>query len=273
MRPWRKISAVEADSGGHTDNRPLSVLLPLLTRERDRAGARGIRVGAAGGLGTPAAVAAAFTTGAAYVMTGTVNQTALESGLSEAGRRMLLDAGMADFAMAPSAQVPRKGSLYPQRAARLYDIYRPCQCAAEIPAPVRESIEREIFRRSLADVETDVHSYFSMKRPEELRRAAGDPHRKMALIFRWCLAMSSRWPIAGQEDRQLDYQIWCGPAIGAFNEWARGSFLADLKQRSVARIGLNLLEGAAIATRAQQARLHGVDVPADAFNPRPRRLA
>lgn len=214
--PVAEDITAEADSGGHTDNRPLSVLLPLLTRERDRAGARGIRVGAAGGLGTPAAVAAAFTTGAAYVMTGTVNQTALESGLSEAGRRMLLDAGMADFAMAPSAQVPRKGSLYPQRAARLYDIYRPCQCAAEIPAPVRESIKREIFRRSLADVETDVHSYFSMKRPEELRRAAGDPHRKMALIFRWYLAISSRWPITGQEDRQLDYQIWCGPAIGAF---------------------------------------------------------
>ena len=41
------------------------------------------RVGAAGGIGTPAAVAAAFSAGAAYVLTGSVNQSALESGLSD----------------------------------------------------------------------------------------------------------------------------------------------------------------------------------------------
>jgi NAD(P)H-dependent flavin oxidoreductase YrpB (nitropropane dioxygenase family) len=94
----------EADSGGHTDNRPLSVLLPLILRERDRTrglsrGLPPIRVGAAGGLGTPAAVAAAFSLGAAYVLTGTINQTAVESGLSERARNMLLNTGMADVTM------------------------------------------------------------------------------------------------------------------------------------------------------------------------------
>ena len=82
----------------------------------------------------------------------------------------------------------------------------------------------------------------------------------MALIFRWYLGMSSRWPISGDDERKSDYQIWCGPAIGAFNEWVNESFLADLNNRTVTQIGLNLLEGAAIATRAQQARLHGIDV-------------
>ena len=116
----------EADSGGHTDNRPLSVLLPLVLRERDRilgalpAGSS-IRVGAAGGIGVPSAAAAAFASGASYILTGTVNQTAMESGLSEVGRAMLCEAGMADVAMAPSAdmfelgvkvQVLRKGTLY-----------------------------------------------------------------------------------------------------------------------------------------------------------------
>ena len=277
----------EADSGGHTDNRPLSVLLPLLLQERDLASERfpaaaTIRVGAAGGLGTPSAVAAAFAMGASYVLTGTINQTAVESGLSESARRLLLAADMADVAMAPSAdmfelgvkvQVLRKGSLYAQRASRLFELYRTFQSIAEIPVQTRHAIEREIFGRDIAEVEAEVEAYFSKENPEELRRATSDAHHKMALIFRWYLGMSSRWPIAGQADRQLDYQIWCGPAIGAFNKWVSGSFLEEPRNRSVAQIGLNLLEGAAIVSRAQQARLHGADVPAGLFNPRPRRLA
>ena len=47
----------------------------------------------------------------------------------------------------------------------------------------------------------------------------------MALVFRWYLGLSSRWANAGEAGRQLDYQVWCGPAMGAFNEWAKGSFL------------------------------------------------
>jgi PfaD family protein len=220
--------------------------------------------------------------GAAYVLTGTINQTAVESGLSEPARRLLLGAGMADVAMAPSAdmfelgvkvQVLRKGSLYAQRASRLFDLYRTFQSIGEIPAQTRQSIEREIFGRDIAEVEAEVEAYFSKENPDELRRAASDAHHKMALIFRWYLGMSSRWPITGDAGRQLDYQIWCGPAIGAFNTWVSGSFLADPRNRSVAQIGLNLLEGAAIASRAQQARLHGADVPAGLFNPRPRWLA
>src|SRR5262249_49601441 len=82
---------VEADSGGHTDNRPLTALLPTIIRLRDECEAglglpETIRVGAAGGLGTPSSVAAAFALGAAYVLTGSINQSATESGLSDEGK-------------------------------------------------------------------------------------------------------------------------------------------------------------------------------------------
>ena len=64
-----------------TDSRPLVGLLPTLLL-RDRVAAeegyaeRGIevRVGAAGGLGDPVSVYGAFAMGAAYVLTGSVNQ-------------------------------------------------------------------------------------------------------------------------------------------------------------------------------------------------------
>ena len=74
---------------------------PTITSLRDRvaqerAYRRPIRIGAAGGLGTPTSVAAAFQMGAAYVMTGSINQACVESGLSTEGKKLLLQAGLAD---------------------------------------------------------------------------------------------------------------------------------------------------------------------------------
>jgi hypothetical protein len=82
--------------------------------------------------------------------------------------------------------------------------------------------------------------------------------------------LSSRWAIRGEPARRLDYQIWCGPAMGAFNAWTRGSFLEAPARRTVVQIALNLLEGAAALTRAHQLRATGVVVPAEAFRFRPR---
>jgi trans-AT polyketide synthase/acyltransferase/oxidoreductase domain-containing protein len=276
---------VEADSGGHTDNRPLGALLPAILALRDhqvrRHGFRGdVRVGAAGGLGTPAAVAAAFALGAAYVVTGSVNQAAVEAGLSADGRRMLAEATLADVIMAPAAdmfelgvkvQVLRRGTLFGVRALRLHELYRSYDAIEAMPPDVVARLEREILGASYQAVWADVERFFGEREPGELARAARDPKHRMALIFRWYLGMSSRWAIDGEPTRRLDYQIWCGPAMGAFNAWVKGSFLEPPEQRTVAQIALNLLEGAAVVTRAQQLRSAGVAMPASAFAfvPRP----
>ena len=60
--------------------------------------------------------------------------------------------------------------------------------------------------------------------------------------------------------------------LSLFNRWTAGSFLAAAGERKVTQIALNLLEGAAVATRAHQARIYGVPVPAEAFTFIPRRL-
>ena len=57
--------------------------------------------------------------------------------------------------------------------------------------------------------------------------------------------------------------------MGAFNQWVAGSFLESAADRTVAQITLNLLEGAACVTRAQQLRSYGVPVPDAAFRFRP----
>ncbi len=94
----------------------------------------------------------------------------------------------------------------------------------------------------------------------------------MALVFRSYLGQSSGWAITGVRDRRMDYQIWCGPAMGAFNAWTTDSFLAEPQNRSVVQVARNLLEGAAVVTRAQQLRSFGVPIPPASFDFRPRPL-
>jgi PfaD family protein len=284
--PVAEDITIEADSGGHTDNRPLMVLLPEMQSLRARIAARHpafprIRLGAAGGIGTPNAVAAAFALGADYVLTGSVNQAATESGFSPDAKLMLGKADFADVAMAPSAdmfelgvkvQVLKRGSMFAQRATRLYEAYVSYSGLTEIPAGIRSRLESEIFQKPLEQAWEETSAFWAARDPRQVEKALREPKHMMALTFRWYMGMSSRWAITGESSRRADYQIWCGPAMGGFNNWVQGSFLADVTQRSVVQIARNLLEGAAVITRAQQLRTHGVPIPTEAFHFAPRPL-
>jgi hypothetical protein len=106
-----------------------------------------------------------------------------------------------------------------------------------------------------------------MKRdPREVERAEREPKHKMALVFRSYLGLSSRWANAGEPSRALDYQVWCGPAMGAFNEWVRGTSWEKAENRRVAPIAVNLLHGAAVQLRAQSLRSQGVPWPSGLTN-------
>jgi hypothetical protein len=110
--------------------------------------------------------------------------------------------------------------------------------------------------------------YWRQRDPKQIERAHSNPKHQMALVFRWYLGNSGRWALAGAGDRRADYQIWCGPAMGAFNRWVAGSFLAEPANRTVVQIALNLLEGAAVVTRAHQLRTYGFPIPISQFAPR-----
>jgi hypothetical protein len=94
----------------------------------------------------------------------------------------------------------------------------------------------------------------------------------MALVFRWYLGLSSRWANAGETGRQIDYQVWCGPAMGAFNEWTRGTFLEKPENRRVVLVAQNLMYGAAMQLRQQYLRAQGMQVPAGAVGAQPLEL-
>jgi trans-AT polyketide synthase, acyltransferase and oxidoreductase domains len=275
--PMAQDLTAEADSGGHTDNRPLVALLPTIFALRDRCQERfgdrvRLRVGAAGGLATPQGLAAAFALGAAYVLTGSINQACVESGSSDLVRKMLAEAGQADVIMAPAAdmfemgvrvQVLKRGTLFPMRAAKLFELYRSQPSLEAIPAAERARLDKELFRVPIEAIWSETQAFWRDRDPAQLVRADRDPKHKMALVFRWYLGMSSRWANSGIADRQVDFQVWCGSAMGAFNEWTKGTFLEQPANRKVAVVARNLMHGAAVATRAHILACQGFPLPAD----------
>lgn len=273
---------VEADSGGHTDHRPALTVLPSMLALRDALQAEynydiAPRIGLGGGLGTPAAVAAAFQMGVAYVVTGSINQGCVESGSSDLVRGMLAKASQTDVGQAPAAdmfemgvtvQVLSKGTRFTTRGAKLFQLFKQYESLEDIPVSEREKIEAEIFRTSLDDIWAQTRAFFDERDPSQVEKAEAKPRHKMALLFRWYLGQSSRWANQGVADRQEDYQIWCGPAMGAFNEWVAGSVLEPLEGRRVAVVALNLMAGAAVSLRASNLSLQGIPIPAALLNPK-----
>jgi len=267
---------VEADSGGHTDNRPLVCLLPSILELRDEIQEKycyetPVRVGVAGGIATPQSALAAFMMGAAYVVTGSINQSCIEAGSSQHTKQLLALAEMADVMMAPAAdmfemgvklQVLKRGTLFPLRAQKLYELYKTYDSIEHIPTPEREKLEKQIFRSSLESVWEDTVAYLSNRNPDKVSKAANNSKLKMALIFRWYLGLSSRWSNSGEKGREIDYQIWCGPAMGSFNDWVRDSYLAEPTNRKVVDVALHIMTGAAFLYRMQSLKMQGLQMPA-----------
>ena len=133
------------------------------------------------------------------------------------------------------------------------------RCTAIRRAPL---LEQQIFRRDLDTVWADTEAFFRERDPEQLVRAAENPKRKMALVCRWYLGLSSRWANAGEPGRELDYQVWCGPSMGAFNDWVRGSYLESVENRRVVDVAVHLMTGAAYLQRLHDLRLQGTTLPA-----------
>ena len=284
--PMADDLTAEADSGGHTDNRPALTLLPTMLALRDEISSRRdykipVRVGLAGGIATPQSTAAAFAMGAAYVLTGSVNQSCVEAGTSDTVRQMLAEADQADVTMAPAAdmfemgvkvQVLKRGTMFPLRAAKLYELYNRHTSYNDIPADQRAILERDFFRCSFEEEWEQTRNFFTRRDPRQIALAEQKPKHKMALVFRSYLGRSSNWANAGDQSRKIDYQIWCGPAIGAFNHWVKGSFLEKWENRRTVTVGMNLMLGAAVSVRINWLRQQGVSLPAGSNSLSPLKL-
>ncbi|KAF0107637.1 MAG: putative oxidoreductase [Anaerolineaceae bacterium] len=273
--PMADDITVEADSGGHTDNRPLVCMIPAFLALRDAMQekhhyAQPVRIGAAGGIGTPDAALAAFMLGVAYIVTGSVNQACVESGASEHTRKLLAEMEMADVAMAPAGdmfemgarvQVIKRGTMFAMRAQKLYELYTRYNAWEEIPQAERDKLEKTVFKRDFGSIWNDTVKFFMERDPRQVERGNANPKDKMALVFRWYLGLSSHWSASGEKGREMDYQIWTGPAMGAFNNWVKGTYLENPRNRRVVDVAKHILRGCAYLYRVRSLEMQGIVFP------------
>jgi len=262
---------VEADSGGHTDQGVASVLLPAVQSLRDElmethGYASRIRVGLAGGIGTPTAVAAAFMMDADFVVTGSVNQCTVEAATSDAVKDMLQGINVQDTDYAPAGdmfelgakvQVLKKGVLFPARANKLLTLYRQYSSLEDLPNAVRKQLEEKFFKRSFDTLWVEVRDYYcSTGRKAVVDKAERLPKQKMAMIFKWYFSHSAKLALGGDVESAVDFQVHTGPALGAFNQWVKGTELEDWRNRHVAGIAELLMVEAALL---MQRKFHKLD--------------
>ena len=257
--PLSNEVCVEADSGGHTDQGIAYALMPAmqslrneLVRQHDYK--TPIRIGAAGGIGTPESAAAAFVMGADFVLTGSINQCTVEAGMSDAVKDLLQDINVQDTDYAPAGdmfeigarvQVMKKGVFFPARGNKLFALYQQHNSLEELDEKTRKMIQEKYFKRSFADVWKETEAYYAKARPRELEKAQKSPKYKMAMIFKWYFIHSARLARSGSSEQKVDYQVHTGPALGAFNQWVKGTELESWRKRHVADIAERLMQGTA----------------------------
>jgi trans-AT polyketide synthase/acyltransferase/oxidoreductase domain-containing protein len=259
--PMSDDVCVEADSGGHTDQGVAMVLFPTIKRLsqvllRQHRFEKAPRIGLAGGIGTPEAALAAFIMGADFILTGSINQCTAEAGISDAVKDMLQDINVQDTDYAPAGdmfelgarvQVLKKGVFFPTRANRLFMLYTHYNALEEIPEGIQRQLQDKYFKKTFAEIWRETESYFASKGQQAvIDKANRSPKQKMALIFRWYFAHTARLAFAGDEADKVDYQVHTGPALGAFNQWVKGTDLENWRARHVDKIAEKLMRETAV---------------------------
>lgn len=252
---------LEADSGGHTDMGVAYALFPAMNRlrvelTREHSYEQPLRLGAAGGIGSPEAVAAAFVLGADFILTGSVNQCTVEAGTSDLVKDMLQTINIQDTDYAPAGdmfelgarvQVLKRGTFFPARANKLFELYRQYNALEEIDPATATMLQEKYFKRSFQQIWEETSAYWRSTRPAELEKAERNPKHKMALVFKWYFVHTNRLALAGEAAEKVSFQVHCGPALGAFNQFVAGTELASWRNRHVDEIARLLMEqGAAV---------------------------
>lgn len=257
--PMAHDVCVEADSGGHTDQRVALTLLPSILHLRDWAMneygyKKTIRVGCAGGVGTPVAAACIFFMGADFLLTGSINQASVEAMTSSLVKEILQDLDIHDTTYVPAGdglefgskiQVVAKGLLFPARAKELYTQYRSCNSIEDIDKATQLRIQNKYFNRSFAEVWQETETYYLKTNPAELLQAEKYPKYKMGLIFKWYHSYCNKLAIRGIAEEKVNFQIQCGSAMGAFNQWVKNTSLEYWQNRHVVSIAEELMNQAA----------------------------
>jgi trans-AT polyketide synthase/acyltransferase/oxidoreductase domain-containing protein len=128
----------------------------------------------------------------------------------------------------------------------LQRLYRQHASLDDLDPGTRETLEAKFFGCPIDEVwrQTAEHHRRS-GRGDVVDKAERDPKHRMALVFRWYFAKTVQQAMEGASGDRANYQIHCGPALGAFNRAVRGTALEPVAARNVDSIAELLMTGAA----------------------------
>lgn len=247
-----------ADSAWHTEKGNASVLIPSMIRLRNKKMSlfnnysKKVRVGAGGGMGTPESIATAFLLGADFVLTGSINQCSVEASTSTIVKDLLQNMNIQDtdyapaeemFEMGAMVQVLKKGGVFKARSEKLYLLYRQFGSWDEIDQSTKTQIEERFFGGSFQEIFEKVKVEMG-ENSALIKRAENNPKAKMSLVFKWYLHHSVNFALQGVPEKKVDFQIYCSPILGAFNQWVSGTELNNWQNRHVDFIAKKLMEDA-----------------------------
>ncbi|MEU0077509.1 acyltransferase domain-containing protein [Micromonospora tulbaghiae] len=219
--------------------RDAHALVPALVAVRDRE-APAVRIGVAG-VGTPAAVAAAFALGADFVVTTTVNQCTAEAATSDAAKDLLAALDVTDVREAPDpdlfelgarSPVAHRGTLFAARAEELYRMFLRYDRLADVGPRRLAELERTHFGRPLDEVRAD------------LGVAGRDDRHVLASVCAAYCREATTAALRGTPGQRLNYRVPASTDVGAFNRLVAAEPLADWRSRHAELVTERLLSEA-----------------------------
>lgn len=256
--PMSHDICAQADSGWNTDRQLPSILLPSIQSLRDEIQknkhyGNTIRIGLAGGIGTPQAVANAFLMGADFILTGSINQCTVEAATSELVKNLLQSINVQDTDYIPSSdflefgqqsQVLRKGVMFPSRVNKLYDLYEKYDDINHIPNNTITKLKQNYFGKNLDTKWTEIFEKSNSQDRHIIVEDGNESEISMEHILKYYIELTCSLALEGEKEYQENFQIHTGPSLGAFNQWVKNTSIENWQQRHVDEIGIKMMNDA-----------------------------
>jgi trans-AT polyketide synthase/acyltransferase/oxidoreductase domain-containing protein len=264
--PMADAVCIEPSARGGEAAPCLSLLPVALARRaalaRELRSAADVSIGLGGGLGDPAAVAAAFALGAEFVLLGSVHLRSAEAALPSSLKARLRSLDLTDIALAPDPdayesggriEIVRAGGAFPAWAMRLREVWESHAHWNEVEPGLRRKLEREAFGCSFDEALSHARAYFAAQAPDEIERSERDGRHRMALVFRWAQYRALQSTLS--TDQPANPHLRCSAALGSFNHWWPTQDRADADLPHADAIAEAMMDGAARVLRNLQDRL------------------
>ncbi|PCJ19840.1 MAG: hypothetical protein COB02_06540 [Candidatus Cloacimonadota bacterium] len=258
--------------GGFVSNQDTRSILSLMPAIKSLLKKKDIFLGIIGDLGTPESIAAAFSMGADFVSTSSINLLSNDISASTTFKESIKKVRFQDVSLVASSfnfesgvkiRSLNFGTRFLVVSSKLSGWFFEKKCVDTLSEDERFFLEKKVFGISIDQIIVDAKDFFSDRTPSLVQASIGNPRLSLALIIRYYLEKSYLWALEGDETKKIDFSIRCGLDLASFNQWRKGTIFEKDENLSVVQIALNLLMGAQFQFRKQFLLAQGFELEKD----------